>query len=270
MTEIMDQLDQNTVQHRLNASIPPLRSTEVEYFSEITIPVLLTSTTPDRLFVESLVLRFQSDARQGSVFEEKHCGWELGPGEVREEQVIARPQPLHLENTNTFDVLVRYRILGMKGLSREYSEKHSGSYIIVRSASQAFGKIFISFKQPEDIGLAQILERMARRSGFTPYLAVHHPIPGTSLWERIEPEITSCRMAVVIWTKHTDWGTGVQQEMEICRKQAIPCALLIENGVALPEGYDQEIEYRRFETDDPAPAFSKAISAQREELLRAM
>ncbi|HEV2523426.1 MAG TPA: toll/interleukin-1 receptor domain-containing protein [Candidatus Acidoferrales bacterium] len=194
---------------------------------------------------------------------EEHCGWEIGKDDQREQRIKVSPTPIYLEGTNRFDVLVQYRTL-RGGRGKLISERHEGfSYLILRKPRSSLGKIFISFKQPEDLALSRKLNTLAERTGFETYRAVQDPTPGTDLWERITPEIEQATALFVIWTKHTLWGEGVQREMDIARRAKVPIILVIEQGMEPPEGFEGKVEYITFDPQDPAPAFAKCLQARR-------
>ncbi len=88
--------------------------------------------------------------------------------------------------------------------------------------------------------------------------------PGTDQWERIEPEIRASTAISIIWTSHTDWGSGVQREIILARQYSIPEMLLIEEQLELPESHrGTNVEYQRFDADDPAQPFSKMLTTRR-------
>jgi hypothetical protein len=248
----------------LSISVTPPRSAEVEYYEQTTVSVLITSNAPYRVLIEQLILRFQSDANEASIYVEQSCGWELTPGELREQLVSVYPIPNYLANTNVFDVMVKFRSFETGVVGQQKSEVHRGSYLIIRNTKQRCGQLFISFKQPDDLTLARMMDKFARRAGFSPYLAIHDAQPGTDQWKRIELEIRASIAISIIWTSHTDWGRGVQQEIILARQYSIPEMLLIEEQLELPESHrGTNVEYQRFDANDPAQPFSKMLTTRR-------
>jgi len=251
----------------LSVSVAPLapRSAEIQYYESTSVSVLITNNAPTPILVEEVILRFQSDAFVASEFVGQDCGWELAPKELHEQKVAVCPTPIYLANTNMFDVMVKFRPIDGGILQGQLSEiHHRSSYLIIRESRDSCGKLFISFKQPEDLSLARLLEKFARRAGFEPYLAIHDSQPGTDLWKRIEPELRTSIAASIIWTGHTAWGDGVQREVKLARQYAIPDVLLLEDRLDLPEEYKGTgIEYVRFDPHNPAPAFSKIVTSLR-------
>jgi hypothetical protein len=252
---------------RLKIAVPPSTSS-VEYFQKKSVSVLLSNSWPETLLVERLTLRFHSDANPGSIYVEHACNWQLKQDELREQVVLTSPTPIYLANTNMFDVMVTYRVFEGAAWSRPTSEIHwDVSYLIIVNSALQLGQVFISFKQPEDLPLAQLLERFARRAGFSPYLAIADLQTGTILWEKIEPAIRNSAAGFIIWTKRTRWGTGVEREIELFQKHAIPQVMLVEDGCDLPNGFDNDREYTPFDRGDPAQVFSDVVSARRRMIL---
>lgn|SRR5574341_736034 len=250
---------------RLRISVP--FSFEVEYFTERQMAISITNSSQARLLVESLTLRFQADEGLSAIPAEQRCDWELSAHQVKDQVVTIAPTPLYLANTNALDVMVKYRVFRKTTLGKQLTEIRPGFFVIIKNSTIKLGQAFISFKEKEDLGLASILERFASRAGFRPYIAAREARPGTPLWNRIESEISKSVVAFVVWTKNTAWGTGVQQEIEICSKCHVPYVLLIERNIELPEDYDESIEYQRFDPKDPTSAFSDAVVARRHIIL---
>src|SRR6266536_1538566 len=251
----------------LSVSVAPLapKSAEVEYYETTSVTVLRTNNPPTLILVEQVILRFQSDASASSEFVEQICGRELGPKELHEQTIAVCPTPVFLANTNMFDVMVKFRPIERGTVRDQLSEIHPRlAYLIVRESTKLCGKLFVSFKQPEDLPLARQMEKFARRAGFEPYLAIHDSQPGTGLWKRIEPELHTSVAAAIIWTSHTEWGVGVQKEVKLARKHGIPDILLLDDRLDLPKEYTgTTIEYLRFDLHNPAPAFPKRLTARR-------
>lgn len=251
---------------RVKVAILP--SPEAEYFVDKTISLFITNGSPDHLLVESLVLRFQSDVDSSAIYVEQPWGLELTPDEQKEQKVTVTPTPDFLANTNCFDVMVKYRVFEKTVWGKLHEEiTQRSTYLNIKRSTQQLGQVFISFKQPEDEQLASILGKFAARAGFLPYIALDDPRPGTSLWSRIEPEIKNSVGVFVVWSRHTRWGTGVQQEIKICSECGISYVLLIEDNEELPEAYDTTIEYKRFDRRYPHTPFSQVIAAKRKSML---
>jgi hypothetical protein len=252
----------------LNISVAPLTSPEVEYFEEVTIPISITNNSRRAVLIESVTVRFQTDSNNPPVYIEKNLGTSIEVNSLVDLPITLSPTPEFRANTNVFDIAVTYKQIENQILGPQKSEKLQGAYLIINPSHQKLGKLFISLKQPEDLKLGNLLAQFAERAGFTVYMAVNDPQPGVSLWEKIEPELRSSEAVLVLWTKHTQWGGGVQHEVELCRNFGISDILLIQQGLELPEAYaGTEKEYIRFDLDEPQEDFARVISAQRKIIL---
>ena len=240
---------------------------QVEYFGQTQLSIILRNNSREKLLVELLTLRFQSDAGAASIYEETECSLELQPEGLWEQVVTITPDLSYLTNTNIFDVMVTYRVDTGQGLSAKKFEIHRGSYLIIRTPARQLGQVFISFRQPDNLALARILERLALRAGFSPYLAIRDPRTGTLLWDKIERAIKASVATFVIWTKNTPWGRGVEREVALSRSCRVPVVLLIERDVALRTLFNDSVEYQPFELENTVPSFSAAVTARRKILL---
>jgi adenylate kinase family enzyme len=251
----------------VSVATPP--GAAVEYYEEINLSVFVTNKHSKAVIVDSVTVRFQSDHSTASEYVDKACGIEIQPDDVGEVLITVRPEPQYLRGSNYFDVRVDYRYKVRDSSWHQDSEIHKNvQYILIGESKTKLGQAFISFKQPETLPLANLLKRFAERGGFIPYLALHESDPGADLWKRIEPAIKNSACAFVIWTRRTDWGTGVEDEIDLCRKYNVPEILLLENGLDIPKMYKgTTIEYRRFDPENPASDFVKAISAKRQSIL---
>ncbi len=249
--------------NELSVSIAPLPSLNVEYYEDIIIPVSITNNSIYSILVESVTFRFQTD-RETHVYVEKACSKIVETGSLLNLEIPVSPTPEFRANTNAFEVSVIYKKSENQTLGPQQREWLRGAYLIIKPLDQKLGQLFISVKQPEDLELAKLLQELAEHAGFTVYLATNDPQPGVPLWDRIEPELKKSMSALILWTKHTQWGTGVQHEIELCRNCGIPDILIIEQNLELPDSYKgTEIEYQRFNPDDPLKAFVKVITTQR-------
>lgn len=258
------------VTRQIAISVAPPPSNEVEYYEPTVRTIIVSSTSEHRLLIEDISLRFSSDSAQTSLEVKQHCGWELNPGDVKDQQIHITPTPLYREGTNTFDVKVQFRTTSGGSVSGPQREVYSStSFVIIREPSSAIGQVFISLKQPEDVQLGHLMARMARRAGLVPFLKAENQRLSEDIWkDTIEPALRSSQAAIVIWTARMDWGAqGVEREIAICRECGIPEALLLENGVSLPDLYTgTSIEFIRFDIDDPGKTFATASDALRRRL----
>lgn len=253
----------------LKAHIPPPPKSDVECFEEITIPLTITSTCDDHILIESVTFRFQTDKGYADYFLKTDVGHEMVPRGVYNTTISVIPTPQFLPNTNEFDILVRYKKVNNGVLGDPMSTISPGRYLIVKPFNHKLGQLFVSFKQPEDRPLARLLDRVGERAGFQPYLAMDEPTPGLDLWDRIEPRLAESEAVAFIWTEHTEWGHGVRREIELCKSKGIQYVLLIQQDLEPPQEFKgTDIEYQRFDPEDPLESFSNAVTALREILIK--
>lgn len=257
-------------ERRIAISVAPPTSSEVEYFSSTDRTIIITNASQQRLLIEDITLRFASDSAEAAVNVRQSCGWELEPGGVRDQRIQIIPTPLYRDSTNTFDVKVQFRTTGAgKVSSPQHEISPSPSFVVIRNPSTHLGRVFISVKQPEDLDLGRLMTRMARRAGLIPFLKAENPRLSEDIWaDVIEPALRNSDAMVVIWTANTDWrAQGVEREIELCRQLGIPEALLLESGISIPGLYaGTDIEYTRFDIQNPGRLFAAAAEALRRRL----
>lgn len=239
---------------------------DVEYFSHKTVSLDITNLLPHQILLEDVTLQFQVDTGSAPIYADHSCGIELPATELVSLAIPVTPTCRYLENTNMFQVMAHYRINEGGRLGPRISEPHQGSYLIIKKPKDVLADVFISFKQPEYVALARLLERYARRAGLNPYLIVEDKQPGGRHWERIEEAIKRSKSAFIVWGERTEWGMGVQREIELCRKHGVMEVLLLEHHLVVPDLFQTtaaDVEYSRFSVDDPAESFSVAVASAR-------
>jgi hypothetical protein len=93
---------------------------------------------------------------------------------------------------------------------------------------------------------------------------MNEPTPGMDIWHRIEPHLLESIAVVFIWTERTEWGDGVEREIELCKSNNIQNVLLIQRDLPVPHQFKGTgIEYQRFDPEDPLKEYSQAITALR-------
>src|SRR5665213_1227552 len=116
--------------------IPPV-STNVEYYEPVDVKIAITNVSNDRLLVEEIALRFQSDDGLGTVQIEGNCGRELKPKDVIEQTLQVVPNPHYMKATNYFDVKAQVRVIGESlGDSLHLAFKRQ-SYLVIREPESA-------------------------------------------------------------------------------------------------------------------------------------
>lgn len=252
----------------LRVSIAPLSKRDVEYFEEISIPLTITSECAVSLVVESVTLKFQTDSGMADYSEKHDIAKEVAPSGLLATNILVCPTLEFLNSTNSFHVMVRYKRIENGMPADQTVAKSPGTFLLVKHCSQKLGQIFISFKQPEDRPLARILQRVAERAGFEAYLKMDESNVGVDSWDVIEPRLLESIAVAFIWTEQTEWGEGVEKEIELAKKHCIHYVPLIQQDMDVPSHFkDSPIEYQRFDPEGPLGQFAQAIASLRETVL---
>ncbi len=257
--------------HRLSVLFPPGQQGDVEYYASITRVLLITNVTRTPVLVDRVLLRFQSDFEQASVVVAHDCSIELAPNATAEETICVVPNAHYLPNTNTFDVVVWLRVWSSGGFGNAIAEHHGlQNHIVISEPKQRLGRIFISFKDPEDLRLKNSMEWIVRRAGFIPWTAHRDAHAGTDGWKEIEEAIRNSLAVVFIFTENTDFAEGVRREVELCRKHKIKEAPLLQRGIPVPKPYhDLAVRFERFDRETPTQTFVTLIEQVRNEVVEA-
>jgi len=222
------------------------------------------------LVIESLALRFQSrrpisggDADPHTTVLYPGSPISISPGKLGYCTVAVRPSLLFVPYTNLFDVAIAYR-LHTDTISELQSFIGQGWFVLIRPAPRLFGRIFISYKEPEDRNLADLLFNFAKDAGFDPYMAPPDIKSGSRIWsKKIPTAIRGSKFMAVIWTDKTAGGTGVQKEIKLARQDSIDIVPLLENKAADPKLFGRDVEYTRFDRDGPHLVFAEVIASRR-------
>jgi hypothetical protein len=179
--------------------------------------------------------------------------------------VKMRPTLHFLADSNFFRVVVSYRLRAEKiGELRSFISEEVG-YTIVKRAPQLFGKVFISYKEPEDRSLADSLFKFAGDAGFDPYIAPADLKIGSHVWsKKIPAAIKSSKFMFVIWTVNTPAGPGVKREIRIARRNHVEIAPLLERNARAPKLFGRDVEYTLFDADNVALTFAEVVTARRD------
>lgn len=237
-------------------------SLTTHYFEDIVIELKVDNVSGKSLLIESVTLKFDPDTGATPVYVDCPVGVRLTANGGSVIKVTVCPTPLFREYTSQFVARFKCHHESRGRIIASFMESHDGLYIIIHPPEKQLGDVFVSFKQPEDRKLANILERYAKRAGFTPHLFIQDAHLGTDQWIRIDALIKGSHSAFIVWALRTDWGDGVTTEIELCRKHKVREILLIEEGVELPDAYrGTNRAYQKFDPADPASAISKAVSS---------
>lgn len=244
---------------------------KVDYLGTLDISIGIENQHPvATLVIESLALRFQSrrpvsggDADPRTTVLYSGSPISISPTRLGYCTVTVRPSLLFAPNTNSFDVAIAYR-LHTETIGELQSFIGQGWFLLIRPAPRLFGKVFVSYKEPEDRNLADLLFNFAKDAGFDPYMAPPDIKSGSRIWsKKIPTAIRGSKFVVVIWTDKTVGGTGVQKEIKLARKNCIDIVPLLEKKATDPKLFGRDVEYTRFDGDDPHLAFAEVIAARR-------
>lgn len=185
------------------------------------------------------------------------------PGQLDHLTVPVRPTLLFFGPTNAFDVAIGYRLCA-ENVGKLKSFMGEGWCLFIQPAPQLFGKVFISYKEPEDRRLAELLMKFSRDAGFDPYMAAADIKPGSKIWaEKIPKAIKSSKLMFVIWTRNTTKGRGVKRELKIARDTEIKIVPLLETKASDPKLFGRDVEYTPFSANDAPATFAKVVASQR-------
>lgn len=253
----------------LQVSIPTDQEHVVDYYAPIDLRIRILNDSPDVVIVERVAVRFNADYEIGSATVIQACNTRLEPGGIAEAVVTVTPLAHYVPYTNVFGVRVSFRQEAERsGRLREENHQPPGAYIVIDTPRPTLGRIFISFKEPEDLRLMARVKALAERAGFAPWTARGDVGAGRPVWPEIEQAIRESVAVIHIWTENTGWTDGVAKEVRICRDSRVREIPLIEQRLALPAPYhDSDVHYERFELETPTTAFADIVHKLRSELL---
>lgn len=244
----------------------------VDYLEAVDISIGVENGNPKAtMVVDSVALRFESrrsitgtdraDPQTTVVY--PGAAFSISPTKLGYCTVRVRPNLLFLESTNYFDVAITYRFSAEKiGEPQDFIDQ--GWFVLVKPAPQIFGNVFISYKEPEDRPLADLLFEFAKDAGFVPYVAPPDVRTGLRIWsKKIPTAIKASKFIFVIWTGNTPRGPGVKKEIKIARENGIEIVALLEQKTRDPGLFGRDVEYTRFDLNDAALTFAKVVAARR-------
>ncbi|SRR6266436_1265069 len=244
----------------------------VHYLESIGISIGIENLNPTgALLIDSISLRFQSrrprpdpdNADPYTTVVHPVDALSIPPLKLAYRTIEVRPSLYCSPYTNNFDVIVGYRVC-TEAIGEVQSCINEGWFAIVKPAPQLFGKVFISYKEPEDRNLADLLFQFAKDVGFDPYLAPGDVKTGSRIWgQKIPAAIKQSKFMFVIWTGNTSAGPGVKKEINIARKSKIEIVPLLERKTPAPKLFGHDVEYTEFDLDKAALTFADVVSARR-------
>jgi len=248
----------------------------VSCFELLSYPLWLRNGFEGPVILDELMLTFESPFQAPKV--ERSIRWPC-PGVILESQgtkcvhVGITPSLLFLPHSNLFEVTATLRVQGEDGPSGRRSVKATGTdYIIVRPGDVlADEQVFVSFRDPEDLGLAEVAKAMLSQAGFRPYLAREDHGTGADYWvDKIYPAIRESVGTLVIWSAATAGNSSeVLRELRYSREVGVPVGLFREQGVELPAEYPKgKREYTSFQRDAAWVPFANALRSAAERRAR--
>lgn len=247
----------------------------IDFLRSVYLPVGVKNNSKfDTALIEKLALCFRSEAgkptSQTTVVQQV-SDFRIPPSRLDYAHVCFVPNLHFLTGTNQFDVSATIRWEHKKGLGAATTlvSPPPYPYIVIHEAPPLFGRAFISYKEPEDRQLADLLFAFLSKAGFVPYMAPRDLQPGSKLWEeKIPVAIRGSNLIFVIWTENAPKGEGVRKEIAIARAAHVSEAPLIERTTKVPPEYDgRGIEYTLFDRRHAALAFADVVMACRKNSL---
>ena len=244
----------------------------VHYLESLGISIGIENPNPSAtLVINSLALRFQSrrsrpdpdNADPYTTVLHPVEGLSVPPLKLAYRTIEVRPTLHCLTYTNFFDVVVSYRLC-TEIVGEVQSFIGEGWFAIIKPAPQLFGRVFISYKEPEDRSLADLLFQFAKDAGFDPYMAPADLKTGSRIWgQKIPVAIKQSKFMFVIWTGNTAGGPGVKKEIKIARKNKIQIVPLLERKSPDPKLFGRDVEYTSFDLDKAALTFAEVVAVRR-------
>ena len=255
---------------KIKVIVDKSQSLNAHYLERISISIAVENQHPKTaVIIDSLALRFQSRSSPGSSTADPQTtvvhpsgALSIPPLKLDYCTVAVSPNLLFLKYTNVFDVAVSYRL--SENIEDLQSLIAEGWFVLVEPAPKLFGGVFISYKEPEDRPLADLLFEFCKDAGFDPYMAPPDIKTGSQIWgEKIPAAIKNSKFLLVIWTSNTDAGPGVRKEIKIARENGIKIVPLLQNKASDPKGFGRDVEYTRFDIASAALTFAKVVEARR-------
>jgi hypothetical protein len=226
--------------------------------------------------LDELVLAFESPYPVTK--EERSLRWPcpgviLEPGATKCVRVGITPTLLFRAHSNVFGVTATICIQGQDGPGPRQTFKAVGTdYIVVRRGEVLNDdQVFVSFRDPEDLALAEVAKDMLALAGFRPYLARDDHGTGADYWEdKIYPAIRRSVGTLVLWSAAAAGNPNeILRELRYSREVSVPVGLFRERGAELPEEYPRDSrEYAAFHREIPWVPFAQALRAAAERRAR--
>jgi hypothetical protein len=206
----------------------------------IELPVGLRNRTGCTVHLHELRLIFKGqwpDVPEEVVSIKSPChGRTMADGQFMDFLVPVLPSLVFLRYTNTYLIEVHFSKERISAVTEVV--RIEGEHIIVRDCQNYAGvEAFVSFKDEEDLDLAELEKALLNRAGIRGYLARDDVQPGLDYWDKIAGHIKSSVATFVVWTKNTAAQyDSVLREITLSEESNVPVVLLLEHGVDAPIG----------------------------------
>ncbi|MEO5825684.1 MAG: toll/interleukin-1 receptor domain-containing protein [Gemmatimonadales bacterium] len=235
------------------------------YYQAIDIPIRISNVSADTMIVERVALRFEAEPAIGHDLVIYACHLTIPPNGSANHLISVLP-PAHLSPfTNCFDIRLTYRVFGERN-SRAFHSQVTHSLVLSLPASDV-GRVFISYKRPEDLAKASELLKLANRMGFDAWLD-HVHLDAKPTWPEIASALAGSAAMLCLWTNFTSFSVGVEREIALARDMAIPIIAIIDLAASVPEHFQGSgLAYYRFDSNCTTRGFVEALETLRRTLI---
>jgi len=243
---------------------------QAHYLESSPFTLWVKNTLAVPIMLDQIQLTFQSSypVPPAAVTSFHNCGGKsINPSAVTPIRVVITPNLLFMPDSNPIRQMVAdICIQQLEGPIRKSGIVGAGSdYLNIRDAELFEQKqVFVSYRDDEDLVLAELAKTMLMRAGFTPYLARDDCGTGALYWEaKILPAIRSSIGTLVIWTHNTAARPSeVLRELRYSREVHTPVGLFRGDEAGLPPDYPaHKLEYQAFTSSMPWVPFASALEA---------
>lgn len=250
-------------------SVPPFLDAHVTYGTTKQIPVQITNNHPIPIIIDTVILHAQPEweaAAAAVATTHRTPEFRIDPGAIVDRDIPFHASTLCRAATNYLDVIIEYRDMGAEqSPARALAGPHV-CYLIIDEPPLRRQQIFISYKEPEDLSLAEQLGVIVRRNGFRFYIARADVRPGSHIWRtKIIPQIKRSKAMAALCTRLTPLGSGVEREIKIALKEKKTLVPLIERDAPILDILQRQknIERTIFDRATAPLEFAKTIEALR-------
>lgn len=251
----------------------PAQNRNVDYLSTGELPIGVRNGFVFPVLPEEIVLTFEVDHPCTGGYAEVRQPWTKGilnPGANEYENIRAHVKLLFRRRTNPCQVTVIYRENPGGGFGPpKQSILGDRDHLVIENApvfQPAGGEplsVVVSFKDPEDLQLAELAVKLLRRAGVEPYLARTDSRMGAGYWNKIYKAIRDAEGTLVIWTPDAvAKRVNVIRELNYSKKHGTSVGLFLQAGVLAPPEYPaSKKEFAQFSPPNEAEPLADAITA---------